>query len=122
MKYENTYWNTEGKYQRMADELKHLIPLSDSVDKPRSTNKKLEKFRKACNCYYDLYNNGLCNRRGEFRTVFGIASTRFVYSRYQDKHHDEMYEITEKKMDQIVWDAYAEQKKLGNVVETNKGA
>ena len=55
-----SYWNNKGKYQTLSDKLSGLIPDSGSV-KNTSKNRKLEKYRKACNCYYDLYNNGLCN-------------------------------------------------------------
>ena len=49
----NTYWNSNGKYNALAEQLQALIPAEGAVAQPRK-NKKLEKFRKAVNCYYDL--------------------------------------------------------------------
>lgn len=68
----NTYWNGKGKHQAAADALQKLIPVEGAVPNARTKNAKLEKFRKAVNCYYDYYNNGLWNRAAEFRGVFGF--------------------------------------------------
>ena len=38
---------------------------------PRSKNKNLEKFRQASNAAYDLFNNGLGNRKQQFKKIFG---------------------------------------------------
>lgn len=106
----NSYWNNNGRFQMYVEELEALIPSEGEVNEPRK-NKALEKFRKACNCYYDLYNNGLCNRASEFREVFGIASTK-----YKEKvgrcssFVDELYVNTEQVMDEIILNAVKEQK------------
>ena len=73
---ENTYWNSNGKYQHFVDELNLLVPFEGEVDRPKK-NRRLEKFRRASNCYYDLYNNGLGNRFGEMRSVMGIAPSNY---------------------------------------------
>ena len=104
------YWNKSGKHELLAQQLQKLIPWEGSVPEPRK-NKALEKFRKACNCYYDLYNNGLCNRVSEFRSVFGIASSTYKepwrgYGRYSEA----LYRKTEEAMDLIVLAAAKEQK------------
>jgi hypothetical protein len=70
--YENTYWNHKGKHSALADALNKLVPNTGEVKDPEG-NPHLERFRKASNCYYDLYNNGLCNQSGEFEHVFGFA-------------------------------------------------
>ena len=106
----NSYWNNNGRFQMYIEELDALIPDAGEVNEPRK-NKALEKFRVASNCYYDLYNNGLCNRASEFRQVFGIPSTKYRekvgrYSRFVD----ELYVLTEKVMDEIILDAVKEQK------------
>lgn len=54
---DNTYWNNKGTYQQIVDKLENLIPLFNEVENPEQ-NPKLEKFRKAGNCYYQIYNNG----------------------------------------------------------------
>ena len=106
----NSYWNNNGRFQMYVEELEALIPSEGEVNEPRK-NKALEKFRKACNCYYDLYNNGLCNRASDFRQVFGIASTKYKekVGRYSS-FVDELYVQTEKVMDEIIINAVKEQK------------
>lgn len=84
----NTYWNGEGKLQRTYAILVSRIPIEGEViDKP-----SLEKLRKAANCYYDLYNNGLCNRAAEFRQVFGFAGTA-LRGKSDKRLEDKMTEI-----------------------------
>lgn len=114
-----SYWNHKGLYQTAGDRLNKLIPMEGSVPNPRSTNKNLEKFRKASNCYHDLYNNGLCNRAEEFRNVFSIASSQFKTRRvvfltngrsYHTTRFDRrLYEKVEERMNQIVFAAAKEQ-------------
>lgn len=107
----NSYWNNNGRFQMYVEELEALIPSEGEVNEPRK-NKALEKFRKASNCYYDLYNNGLCNRASEFREVFGIASTKYKekVGRYSS-FVDELYDRVETVMDEIILNAVKEQKK-----------
>lgn len=69
--YHNTYWNHRGKYPELLEKLNKLIPDEGEV-KNQDDNPALEDFRAAQNCYYDLYNNGLCNREDEFREIFGF--------------------------------------------------
>ena len=70
--YENTYWNHKGKYPKIQDALANLVPEVGEIPNA-DNNPALELFRVASNCYYDLYNNGLCNRATEFRGVFGFG-------------------------------------------------
>jgi len=106
-KFENTYWNHNGKYNELAEKLQALIPAEGAVANPRK-NKKLEKFRKAVNCYYDLYNNGLGNRASAFAKVFGIASRDYKYARSW-RYMDCLYTETEQVMDKIIYEAAVEQ-------------
>lgn len=69
---ENTYWGGAGTHQATVEKLQALIPDEGSVP-DADENPSLETFRIASNCYYDLYNNGLCNRGAEFREVFGFG-------------------------------------------------
>ena len=64
-------WGVNPGFKHLADQLCDMLPLQGRVENPRSTNKQLEKFRKAQNVIYDLFNNGLCNRRTEYRNMFG---------------------------------------------------
>ncbi len=79
-------WATNSGFENLRDQLSDLLPDEGKVEKSRSTNKKLEHFRVAQNLIYDLFNNGLMNRRNHFRHFFGWApapeSHRYQYSRY----------------------------------------
>lgn len=68
------YWNREGRYQKIADQLQALIPLEGACPDANGRNKHLDRFRRAANCYYDLYNNLLCNRADEFFNLFGFGA------------------------------------------------
>ncbi len=105
---EKSYWGSNGKHQDLHDKLRPLIPNSGSVENP-NVNKALEKFRKASNCYYDLYNNGLCNRAREFAGIFKIASSRYPHPVLRYSFSDRLYELVEEKMDEIILEAAKEQ-------------
>lgn len=104
----DTYWNRKGKFETIVQKLDALIPDQGPVNNPRK-NRKLEKFRKASNCYYDLYNNGLYNRAEEFRTVFGIPSSRYRPAFDTDRFDAALYHETEEKMNEIILAAAEEQ-------------
>ena len=64
-------WGVNSGFARLRDELNNLIPAAGKCEFSQSKNKHLEKFRKAQNAVYDFFNNGLCNKRGLFVSVFG---------------------------------------------------
>ena len=101
-----TYWNGKGKYQTQHDQLEDRIPYSGSVENPKE-NRHLEKLRKAGNCYYDLYNNGLCNLADEFRKIFGIASSK--HGSYKKGFDDVLKQHVESKMNLFIEKACIEQ-------------
>lgn len=68
-----SYWNGAGKYQSISDALEKLIPKEGECPDAQGANKALDRFRRASNCYYDLFNNGLCNRADEFRKLFRVG-------------------------------------------------
>jgi len=103
----HTYWSHNGTFQTAGDLLNKLIPEEGSVLQPRK-NRALEKFRKASNAYYDLYNNGLCNRAHDFRLLFGIASSQYK-GRRPMSFNPSLYRMTEEVMDLIVIAAAEEQ-------------
>ena len=71
MNKQNTYWNQNGKFQSLYDEVSELIPHSGECD---ASKPALEKLRRAANLYYDHYNNNLCNNgEADFRAVFGCS-------------------------------------------------
>ena len=103
------YWDGNGLHQTLHHQLVALIPKSGPVQKPRK-NKALERFRKATNCYYDLYNNDLINRAKEFREVFHIKSSRYRFNAgYGTAFSEDMYDKVEKSMNALVMNAAIEQ-------------
>ncbi len=113
-----TYWNEQGTYQTIAEALQGLIPAIGEVPEGKTTNKALERFRRAQNCYYDLYNNGLGNRAREFSTLFRIPGVpREIKQNY---HYNFLVSsltegAIENKMDGFILDAYREQVALGKM-------
>lgn len=104
----NTYWNSNGTNQKHYDFLADLIPVSGPC---RADRPALEKLRVAANCYYDLYNNGLCNEAKTFAKVFGFGGTSIAKRRFLDI--DGKVTKLEKKMDEIITNAMAEFNLLG---------
>lgn len=107
----NSYWNDTGKFQQAANAIRELVPVVGSVTNP-AKNKALEKFRKASNVYYDLYNNGLCNCARQFK-IFGIGCASSVCDNRRGMYY-EFSQLTlveiEQAMDTIVAEAYQEQR------------
>ena len=88
MAHENTYWNHKGTYPEAIEKLQALIPASGSVAQPYK-NKTLERFRKAQNAYYRLYNDGDFNS-GKGR-MFGIEYiSRFRTRKFYTAHNGRM--------------------------------
>ena len=71
-------WGVNSGFERLRDELNKLIPASGKCENPRSKNKHLEKFRKAQNAAYDFFNNGLCNKRGLFVSIFAENEIYYI--------------------------------------------
>jgi len=120
-----TYWNEQGTYQTIAEALQGLVPAIGEVPEGKTTNKALERFRRAQNCYYDLYNNGLGNRAREFSTLFRIPGVpREIKQNY---HYNFLVsslteDAIENKMDGFILDAYREQVALGKLQPVNMEA
>jgi hypothetical protein len=112
---ENTYWNSKGRYETASQLLRAMVPTEGEVVNPKK-NKALERFRRASNCYYDLYNNGLCNRAAEFRNVFCFSAVRMRTC--DGDFRDACLVKTEEVMDHIIEAAAVEQGLALAVVET----
>tara|TARA_B100001939_G_scaffold243723_1_gene211147 strand:- start:212 stop:583 length:372 start_codon:yes stop_codon:yes gene_type:complete len=69
-------WGLNSGFENLANQLTELLPMQGRCESPMSKNKHLEKFRRAQNAAYDLFNNGLGNKRGLFVSVFGDAPTQ----------------------------------------------
>lgn len=64
----NAEWGVTEATRPLAKELDVLIPISGPVAQPNK-NPKLEKYRKAANVVYDIFNNGLMNRGLQLRVL-----------------------------------------------------
>ena len=71
-------WGVNLGYESLRDQLNELIPLEGACEKPRTTNKHLDQFRRAQNAVHDFFNNGLCNKRGLFKQMIGTHLKRDV--------------------------------------------
>lgn len=115
---QHCYWEGTGKYSSAVEQLNKLIPESGSVTKPRSANKLLERYRKATNCYYDLYNNGLMNMMATFRSVFHIAAGRYrIVTQHGHNYYPEFYQLVEDAYDDIILSAAKEQNILVDILD-----
>lgn len=110
---EKTYWNNCGTYAEAVAKLQTLIPDEGACSSATTKNKALDRFRRASNCYYDLYNNGLCNRAREFNGLFNIdaKSRRYCFTSQHGytKWYSEFYAAIEVIMDRFVLAAAIEQ-------------
>lgn len=103
-----------GDLEPIVNQLHERIPLQGACEFPRSKNKKLDKFRRAQNVVYDLFNNGLMNRRGQWKqtmgTVVPIPSYRMQYHIRQDADYwDRIERRVAPTMRAIILDAAEEQ-------------
>ena len=71
-------WGVNSGFAKLRDELNNLIPAEGRCEKPLSTNKNLEYFRRAQNAVYDFFNNGLCNKRGLFVSIFAENEDYYI--------------------------------------------
>ena len=94
-------WGINNGFTHLVDQLNELLPAQGKCEKPRTANKNLEKFRRAQNAVYDLFNNGLGNRRGLFVNIFGWAPTqrstwdasRMVWAHWEDRVEEDFTPI-----------------------------
>lgn len=113
---ENTYWNHKGTHQALIEKLYALVPVSGEIK--GSKNKALERFRKASNAYYDIFNNGGWNRGQSISKFFGSSVTFELrrlrenprYARLPEVNSwNRIHQSTEPKMDEIILAAAKEQ-------------
>ena len=71
-------WGVNSGFESLRDKLNDLIPAAGKVANPMSKNKHLEKFRRAQNAAYDFFNNGLCNKRGLFVSIFAQNEDYYI--------------------------------------------
>tara|TARA_B100000927_G_C16444054_1_gene460999 strand:+ start:1177 stop:1560 length:384 start_codon:yes stop_codon:yes gene_type:complete len=80
---QNIEWGQTNKTKLLVEKLDELIPLEGRVTNPVK-NKHLEKFRKAQNVVYDIFNNGLMNR-GKALKVLGLMKYDLFLDEYNSR-------------------------------------
>lgn len=116
---EHSYWENNGQYEGQSSILQDLIPAQGECPEPRK-NRHLERFRIASNCYYDLHNNGLMNRCGDFTRCFkkwGLQGKAYRASADNMVFKGAIFIELEAAMDDIITLAFAEQYGKGNIKE-----
>ena len=90
--FKNT-WGCNQGFSHLNNNLNDLLPLEGRCEFPNSKNKALDKFRRAQNAAYDLFNNGLGNKRAIFKSIFGWSvgvrdtsyATKMQWSMWEDR-------------------------------------
>ena len=75
-------WGVRNDVAHLQVQLEELIPLEGPVTNVNK-NKALEKFRKAQNVVYDIFNNGLMNR-GKQLKVLGLMRYDLALEEYRN--------------------------------------
>lgn len=110
---QKTFWAHTHELCPLADKLNELVPNSGSVKNPRK-NPALERFRKASNAYYDVFNNGGINRGRSITHFFGpnvmdIFRQERRMQRAPWRMWERIHADTEPAMARIVQEAAVEQ-------------
>ena len=101
-------WGVRNDVKHLVEALQHKLPASGMV-KNANKNRCLEKFRKAQNVTYDIFNNGLCNRGRELK-VLGLKKYDLpLPDRYFNGNWDRIEFIVSEAMAPIIQNAAKEQ-------------
>ena len=106
-------WGQTATTKPIVEKLDELIPLEGMVTNPVK-NKHLEKFRKAQNVVYDIFNNGLMNK-GKSLKVLGLMRYDLALEEYRGgeiimrANWDRVNEVVEEAFTPIVMAAAKEQ-------------
>ena len=95
-------WGVRNDVKHLVDELNELLPAMGMV-KNANKNKYLEKFRKAQNVTYDIFNNGLCNRGRELK-VLGLKKYDLPLPEYYGR--DRYFPGNWDRIEEIVCEAF----------------
>ena len=93
-------WGVRADLKDIQERLFDLVPSSGKCESPNSKNKALDRFRRASNLAHDLFNNGLMNRRSDFKRFFGFVPIPSL--RYQDGMNYERWERVEERMEEVI--------------------
>lgn len=102
-------WGLNQGFKSLADQLNELLPMQGKCEFSKSKNKYLDKFRRAQNAAYDFFNNGLCNQRGLFVSVFGDAPTQKSIHTFTKVSWEMWEDRVEEILTPIILDAAREQ-------------
>ena len=90
-------WGVNEGFKHLQEKLDELIPLEGRCEFPNSKNKALDKFRRAQNAAYDLFNNGLCNKRSLFQNIYGwsvgVRDTSYAHKMTWSHWEDRVEEV-----------------------------
>ena len=94
-------WGVNQGFSHLNNNLNDLLPLMGRCEFPNSKNKALDKFRRAQNAAYDLFNNGLGNKRQQFKRIFGWSvgpretgyANQMTWSHWEDRVEEVMTPI-----------------------------
>ena len=105
-------WGCTPLTQHLASKLDQFLPLMGEIDNPKE-NPALEKFRKAQNVVYDIFNNGFGNRYREWRNL-GVRKRDLPLPTYYNNYYwpgnwDRVNEYVEEAFTPIVMAAAKEQ-------------
>ena len=97
-------WGVNEGFKDLCDKLTELLPFEVRCEFPKTKNKHLEKFRRAQNAAYDLFNNGLCNKSRLFKDIYGWSvgyretsyANRMTWSHWEDRVEEVLTPIIQK--------------------------
>lgn len=101
-----SYWNKNGTYQSLVELLNERVPAMGACSDPTGRNKALDRFRRASNCYHDLFNNAGMNRAAGIARFFGAGTAALA----RRGLWGDVYKRTESRMDQLIIEAAREQR------------
>ena len=104
---ENISWGIHKSYKKLYDALWDKVPAMGEIK--GNNNKKLEKFRRASNVIYDIFNNGLMNRARELRVLKLKVDDLSLPNSYCEPNWDYNEEIVWEAFRPIIIEAVTEQ-------------
>ena len=104
---------TTNRIRNMLSDLDHF-PDQGECPKKYTANKALERFRRAQNVVYDIFNNGLMNR-GKQLKILGLRRHDLALEEWRGgeciyrANWDRIEEVVEEKFTPIIFEAAKEQ-------------
>jgi hypothetical protein len=100
-------WGIHSDFQEVYDTLWDKVPATGSIT--GSKNKSLEKFRKATQVIYDIFNNGLMNRGNQLRVLGLKIDDLWLPNEFNNPDWDYNEEVVWKAFKPILLKAVSEQ-------------